>query len=209
MNKQFKRMIEITGVVFVAMILIVTFGMYQTEHAATTSSSSSSYSSSSEKASTTKTSSVMNKVNWQKSSEKVAYPDLTKYPNAWIHVSLAKNRTYIMNGNDVLYTMYCSTGSGGDNATPTGTYYIQAERGTSFYSAKSGEGANYWVSWKDHGTYLFHTVPVDANGNYVLSEAKELGKESNSHGCVRLSVPDAKWIYDNVPEGMKVSITEN
>ncbi|CUS27068.1 cell surface protein [Paucilactobacillus oligofermentans DSM 15707 = LMG 22743] len=203
MNKKVKQLTGITIILFLAMILIVTFSVHETEYAATTNNTNKT-----EKSTTTK-SSVMNKVNWKKSSEKVAYPDLSKYPNAWIHVSLAKNRTYIMNGNDVLYTMYCSTGSGGDNATPTGTYYIQAERGTSFYSAKGGEGANYWVSWKDHGVYLFHTVPVDENGNYILSEAKELGKESNSHGCVRLSVPDAKWIYNNVPEGMKVSITKN
>src|SRR5699024_11470649 len=75
-----------------------------------------------------------------------------------------------------------------------------------FYNAQSGEGANYWVSFKDHGIYLFHTVPVDANGNYVVSEAEQLGKSSNSHGCVRLSVADAKWFYENIKTGTKVVV---
>lgn len=90
--------------------------------------------------------------------------------------------------------------------TPKGTFEIQAERGDHFYNAQSGEGANYWVSFKDHGIYLFHTVPVDANGNYVVSEAEQLGKSSNSHGCVRLSVADAKWFYENIKTGTKVVV---
>ncbi|MCT6848759.1 MAG: L,D-transpeptidase, partial [Apilactobacillus kunkeei] len=29
---------------------------------------------------------------------------------------------------------------------------------------------------------------------------------ANSHGCVRLSIPDAKWINSSVPTGTKVVI---
>lgn len=149
--------------------------------------------------------SQMNAVNWKKSSEKKDYPDLDDYPNAYLKVSIAKQRVYVMNGDQKLYTMYASTGSK-DSPTPTGTYHIQAERGNFFYNASSKEGAKYWVSFKDHGIYLFHTVPTDKNGNFIEEEAEQLGKEAKSHGCVRLSVPDAKWIYDKVPEGMKVEI---
>ncbi|HAH78565.1 MAG TPA: L,D-transpeptidase, partial [Ruminococcaceae bacterium] len=35
--------------------------------------------------------------------------------------------------------------------------------------------------------------------------ADKLG-EPASHGCIRLPVEDAKWIYDNIPEGTKVVI---
>ena len=145
------------------------------------------------------------KVDWQSPSEKKPYPDVNAYPNMWVKVSTSKHRVYLMNGNKVLYTMLCSTGSKGQE-TPKGTFEIQAERGDHFYNAQSGEGANYWVSFKDHGIYLFHTVPVDANGNYVVSEAEQLGKSSNSHGCVRLSVADAKWFYENIKTGTKVVV---
>jgi len=145
-------------------------------------------------------------INWRKPSEEKAYPDLEKYPNAWLDVNTSKQRVYIKNGNTVLYTMYCSTGTGKENGTPHGTFHIQEERGKFFYNQNSGEGARYWVSWKDHGIYLFHSVPTDKDGNYIESEAKELGKNAASHGCVRLSVPDAKWVYNNVPYGMKVVI---
>ena len=55
------------------------------------------------------------------------------------------------------------------------------------------------------GNYLFHSVPVDAEGNVIEEEAKKLGCPA-SHGCVRLSFPDAKWLYDHVPDGAWVVI---
>lgn len=146
---------------------------------------------------------------WMKSSESKAYPNVNKHPNMWILVSKKKQRTYLVDNGKILYTMLCSTGTTGDNATPTGTYHIQAERGTSFYNQSSGEGAKYWVSWKDHGVYLFHSVPVDENGNYIKSEAKKLGKKASSHGCVRLSVADAKWMYNNIKQNTKVVISNS
>ena len=149
------------------------------------------------------------KINWQKPSENKPYPKVADYPKMWVKVSKAKQRTYLMNGSKILYTMYCSTGSGGDRATPEGTFHIQAERGDFFYNQESGEGAKYWVSWKDHGVYLFHTVPTDSQGHFVESEAEKLGKNANSHECIRLSVPDAKWFYENIKEGTKVVITNS
>ncbi|UIF28244.1 L,D-transpeptidase [Levilactobacillus brevis] len=149
---------------------------------------------------------TVKKINWRRPSEDKAYPNLKQHPNAWLDVNTSKQRVYIKDGDQTLYTMYCSTGTGKENGTPHGTYYIQAERGKFFYNQSSGEGAKYWVSWKDHGIYLFHSVPTDQNGKFIKSEAEELGKTDASHGCVRLSVADAKWVYTNVPYGMKVVI---
>lgn len=149
---------------------------------------------------------TVKKINWRQPSEDKAYPNLKQHPNAWLDVNTSKQRVYIKDGDRTLYTMYCSTGTGKENGTPHGTYYIQAERGKFFYNQSSGEGAKYWVSWKDHGIYLFHSVPTDQNGKFIKSEAEELGKTAASHGCVRLSVADAKWVYTNVPYGMKVVI---
>lgn len=59
--------------------------------------------------------------------------------------------------------------------------------------------------YKDHGTYLFHSVPTDCNGNEIKEEAEKLGTPC-SHGCVRMSKEDAKWFYENISEGVIVSI---
>lgn len=155
---------------------------------------------------TSKKSVMRRPINWKKSSETVAYPDLSKIDDFWIHVSTRKSRVFLMSGSKKIYTMYASTGAGGQQATPKGTWYIQPEKGDFFYNGQSGEGAKYWVSFKDHGVYLFHSVPTDQNGNFIKKEAAELGKKANSHGCVRLSVADAKWMYHNLQPNTKVVI---
>ena len=142
-------------------------------------------------------------VDYTKPSQTKSYPKLKNHPNAWIDVSIRKQRVYIKDGSKVLYTMYCSTGL--NNSTPTGTFSIENERGTTFYDAKLNEGANYWTSFKNHGEYLFHTVPIKQDGTYDKAEAKKLGKVA-SHGCIRLTIPDAKWIYKNIPVGTKVVV---
>lgn len=146
-------------------------------------------------------------VNWRKSSETVAYPDVKKYPDLSIKVSLKQQRMYLLDHKRVLYTMYVSTGvPSADRKTPRGTYHVQAERGKYFYSDSVGEGAYYWVSWLNHGEYLFHSTPVDAQGHFIQSDAADLGKKPSSHGCVHLSVADAKWVYQNIKYGTKVII---
>lgn len=142
---------------------------------------------------------------WKHSSEKKPYPNMKLSEKNWLDVSIKKQRVYVKNkAGKVLYTMLCSTGN--DDGTPRGTFHIQKERGSHFYNASSKEGANYWTSFKDHGIYLFHSVPVNAAGKYLKKDAHELGKVANSHGCVRLSIPDAKWINSSVPTGTKVVI---
>lgn len=148
--------------------------------------------------------------NYLKPSESFAYPDLDTFEQPNILVKLNKHRVYICDGKSVKYIMNCSAGmidkNTGKSTTPTGSFKIQNERGDNFYNAKLGEGANYWTSFKDHGVYLFHTVPTDKDGNYKPKEAQKLGKTNASHGCIRLSVPDAQWINQNVPEGTPVTI---
>lgn len=149
----------------------------------------------------------VNTVNWLKPSGG-AYPVIGQNDSIWIKVSKEKQRVFIMKGKKTIYTMICSTGLdiNPDTSTPEGTFYIQKERGTSFYNASEKEGAKYWVSWKNHGEFLFHSVAMDKNGNVIQSEAKKLGHKA-SHGCVRLAVPDAKWIYDHIRYKTKVVIS--
>ncbi|WP_240541472.1 L,D-transpeptidase family protein [Bifidobacterium santillanense] len=131
-----------------------------------------------------------------------AYPNLATVPNLSIEVSIAAQRVYVRSGMNTIYTMIASTGM--NNSTPRGTFRVQ-NRGGSFYNAREGMGANYWVSWKDWGVYLFHSVPTDVQGHYIVSEGRKLGRPA-SHGCVRLSIPDAKWLYDQLPANTPVTV---
>ena len=153
-------------------------------------------------------------IDWQKSSETKPYPDLDKVKDLWVKVDLKGNRTYLYDGSHVIYTMYSTGGiykkdsktGNMKSMTPTGTFYVQQERGDSFYNAKLQEGANYYTSWLNHGEYLFHSVPTNSDGSYNKKEAAKLGKSTGSHGCIRLSVSDARWMEQNLPVGTKVEI---
>ncbi|TPF97321.1 hypothetical protein EP30_03510 [Bifidobacterium sp. UTCIF-39] len=130
------------------------------------------------------------------------YVDLTKVDDLNIRVSIADQKVYIRSGDRVVYTMICSTGM--DGSTPTGSYNVQ-NRGEDFFNGEENMGARYWVSWANYGEYLFHTVPTDSNGEYIVSEAEKLGVPA-SHGCVRLTVADAKWLYEQLPDNTPVLI---
>lgn len=206
----------------ICLIVIVLGGWYMYGHLNQSSATSSMVSTTAKSKVTAKDSSsedsnMRTPIDWQKSSETIPYPDLSKVKDLWVKVSLKGNRTYLYDGSKIIYTMYSSGGvyqkdaktGKMKSATPTGTFYVQAERGDSFFNQELGEGANYYVSWLNHGEYLFHSVPTKADGSYNLKEAAKLGKSTGSHGCIRLSVPDAKWMEQNLPEGTKVVIADN
>lgn len=75
-----------------------------------------------------------------------------------------------------------------------------------FFNSKLNEGALNWVSWTENCVYLFHSVPICKNQKINKSEAAKLGKQPASNGCIRLSLPDSKWLMDNVPTGTPVVI---
>ena len=58
------------------------------------------------------------------------------------------------------------------------------------------------------GGVLFHSVWYYANGDYASQSYVQYNKlgTTASHGCVRLTVADAKWIYENCPLGTSVTV---
>lgn len=146
------------------------------------------------------------------SSQNGPYSNLQQYQNLNVLVKIKQNKVFIKDGNQTIYTMYCSAGkidpATHKSFTPTGHFKIQAENGDSFYNNNLKEGANNWISFKDHGVYLFHSVPTDQNGNYKSKAAVKLGQQPDSHGCIRLSVPDSKWFKNNIPVNTLVTIEE-
>lgn len=119
-----------------------------------------------------------------------------------VQVSLAQQKVTVADADGrTVETFVCSSGKSGEE-TPKGVFTV-SDRGKSFYNAKLKEGAYYWTRF--YGAYLFHSVPFDKNYRMEPEEAEKLG-EPASHGCIRLPVDDAKWIYDNIPNGTKVVI---
>ncbi len=121
----------------------------------------------------------------------------------WVKVSIPEQMVFVYDANNKVVQNYiCSTGKDGDD-TPVGTFTV-GDRGQSFYSEQYQEGAYYWTRFK--GAFLFHSVPFDEHQKFEPEEAAKLGTKA-SHGCVRLELENAKWIYDNLPKGTKVVVT--
>lgn len=99
----------------------------------------------------------------------------------------------------------CSVGLPG-TPTPLGTYHTLAKyRWHTLMGPSYGQYCTRIV-----GGILFHSVAGYNMTSYNLSAAdyNNLGSPA-SHGCVRLNVRDAKWIYDNCKLGMTVTIYDS
>ncbi|NLK21319.1 MAG: L,D-transpeptidase [Epulopiscium sp.] len=122
----------------------------------------------------------------------------------WVEVVLKeKHEVFIHKGKKIIRRMPASGGRP-DQPTLLGTFYIQ-DRGPNFFSERFNEGATYWVRFLDQ--YLFHGIPRDKRWNIIDSELRKIGKPA-SHGCIRFLEEDAKWFYENIPQGTMVIIHE-
>ena len=94
--------------------------------------------------------------------------------------------------------MVCSTGI----ATPKSGVYKMSDRGA--WGMMVGR---VWAQYysRINGQILFHSVPYTSKSPNKLEywEYDKLGTTASA-GCVRLTVEDAKWIFDNCPAGTEV-----
>ena len=126
-------------------------------------------------------------------------------------VSVEDQRVYIYQwtGDDytaLVHTFKCSTGA---PATPTilGTYQAPGRNGEWYWM----EDSEVWVKYAFviDGGYFFHSVLFpDKEGSPTKTSVAALGTRA-SHGCIRLAVEDAEWIYNNCAAGMTVVIYED
>ena len=103
--------------------------------------------------------------------------------------------------------MLCSTGM---KATPSdvGDWVLNGRHATWCIFPKWGNSyARYWT--RINSNIAFHSPIFTAVSNSAMkiSSYYALGRRA-SHGCIRLAVWDAKWIYDNIGKGTVVSIVE-
>jgi hypothetical protein len=127
--------------------------------------------------------------------------DYTDSANFLVDVNLTVQQVTVLYKGVIIKTMPCSGGKS-ETPTPLGTY-ATSQKIYYAWIPKFAQGAFYWTRF--YGPYLFHSVPYDSNGNMMLEELGKMGSPA-SHGCVRLLLEDAKWFYETLPLGIKVSI---
>ncbi|MCG2789959.1 MAG: L,D-transpeptidase [Actinomycetia bacterium] len=134
--------------------------------------------------------------NQQETSIDYSNPD-----NFRIDVNLTAQLVSVYYNDNLIKSLRCSSGTA-ETPTVTGTFTTNQK----IYYAwvpRFNQGAYYWVRF--YGAYLFHSVPFDKNRNMIAEEANKIGTPA-SHGCVRMALEDAKWFYEMLPLGIKVTI---
>lgn len=126
-----------------------------------------------------------------------------------LKIDLARQRVYCYGWEKGGYgklvkKMPCSTGLD-ETPTPTGTFQTSGPVSRWCYFPKFGYWAQYGT--RIRGNILFHsalyTQPNEESASRV--SARNLGRQA-SNGCVRLSVENARWIYENCPAGTTVVV---
>lgn len=120
-----------------------------------------------------------------------------------IFIDIANQKTHIYKGKSDNWnldrTFSCSTGLDSE-PTPCGAFSVK-EKGEWFFSDKFKQGGKYWT--QIDGDILFHSMPYAKDKTTIVDTT--LNKKS-SHGCIRLALSDAKWIYDNIPRDTKIIV---
>ncbi|MDE2026593.1 MAG: L,D-transpeptidase [Patescibacteria group bacterium] len=116
-------------------------------------------------------------------------------PNKHIYVDLTNQKLYAFDGNDLVFTFPVSTGKW--NQTPTGNFHIWIKLDSTRMTG--GSGADFYDLPNVPRTMFFtNDKDVTKAEGYAIHGAywnPPFG-HPYSHGCVNLSVDDAKSLYD-------------
>ena len=141
-------------------------------------------------------------------AEKIRFAVEVDLTNQITTVYMARGRE----DGDIVRQMICSTGTGGEDATPLGEFKMKQhypeERGEWYWIQKYEVYVQYPTRF--NGPILFHSIPCAEKDISTIDQQalSELG-EPTSHGCVRLRGEDAKWIAQNCPDGTTVRVYES
>jgi len=127
--------------------------------------------------------------------------DYSDSANFRIEIDLSRQRLTVFYREDILKEMICSGGAL-ETPTPLGEFTTNQKIEYSWVD-RFDVGAYYWIRFFED--YLIHSVPFDENGEMIVEEFEKLGNPA-SHGCVRLRLDEAKWLYETLPLGVKVLI---
>ena len=123
-----------------------------------------------------------------------------------VEVSIDDQRVYVYERMDsgeyeLVQTFICSTGLG--NLTPRGVFLDGFPVNVWHHFEKFDCWAKY--SFVIEGDIMFHSVLFDKDDDKTLREGSlyALGQKA-SHGCIRLKVKDARWLFTNCKRGTLV-----
>ena len=98
------------------------------------------------------------------------------------------------------------------DSTPTGSFRVFSKSAQTYYTPNPSEKMRWMVRFtkgRQGGNIGFHGIPYRVTEQGEVPFPTPIGREPSSHGCVRMRVPDAKWLFDNIDLGTPVRVVRS
>jgi lipoprotein-anchoring transpeptidase ErfK/SrfK len=126
-------------------------------------------------------------------------------------IVLAEQRVYVYNHRKrLIATLPVSTGV--DDQTPVGTFKVFSQSAQAYYTPSPNERMRWMTRFtkgRQGGNIGFHGIPYKVTKSGEIPFPTPLGVASSSHGCIRMRVADAKWLFHNMKIGTVVSVVRS
>ena len=126
-------------------------------------------------------------------------------------IVLDEQRVYVYNHRKrLIATLPASTGV--DDQTPVGTFKVFSQSAQAFYTPNPSERMRWMTRFtkgREGGNIGFHGIPYKVTKTGEIPFPTPLGVAPSSHGCIRMRVADAKWLFQNMKIGTVVSVVRS
>jgi len=138
----------------------------------------------------------------------VSPPQRRRIAIAFARVVLDEQRAYFYNANRrLIATLPVSTGV--DDQTPVGVFKVFSKSAETFYTPNPRERMRFMTRFtvgREGGNIGFHGIPYRVTKSGETPFYTPLGLAPSSHGCIRMRVTDAKWVFQNMAIGSTVAV---
>lgn len=138
----------------------------------------------------------------------VSPPQRRRVNIAFARVVLDEQRAYFYNANRrLIATLPVSTGV--DDQTPVGVFKVFSKSAETFYTPNPRERMRFMTRFtvgREGGNIGFHGIPYRVTKSGETPFYTPLGIAPSSHGCIRMRVSDAKWVFQNMAIGSTVAV---
>ncbi len=126
-------------------------------------------------------------------------------------IVLDEQRVYVYNHRRrLIATLPASTGL--KDQTPVGTFRVFSQSAQAVYSPNPNERMRWMTRFtkgRRGGNIGFHGIPYKVTKSGEIPFPTPLGIAPSSHGCIRMRVADAKWLFHNMNIGTVVSVVRS
>jgi lipoprotein-anchoring transpeptidase ErfK/SrfK len=141
----------------------------------------------------------------------VSGPQKARINIAFARIVLSEQRAYFYTASRrLIATLPVSTGS--NDQTPVGTFKVFSKSAQAFFTPAPNERMKFMTRFtkgRQGDNIGFHGIPYKATKNGDIPFYTPLGFAPVSHGCVRMRVADAKWVFENMKIGAVVAVVRS